>query len=199
MALDINHYNALFLDNPGQNDATKYGAQIHSQAQATYRCIGVHHLTPDENAGNHHVYLDVLDERGQRIPQAKIEWTWQGRKLTEPAPPVTIDKPDHEPGTNIAVNWGQTISVCIQDETSDTVSNLHTRHPDESSPDAENGNTRGHHSFYVVFQRHSANGPPTPPPVAGCEEQLIRIAELDAAIDVTVSKLKEAISILQEA
>ncbi len=68
--LDINHYNALFLDYPGQNDATNYGVQIHPHplANPTYRCHGVHHPTPDENAGNHHISLDILDEQGQPHP-----------------------------------------------------------------------------------------------------------------------------------
>jgi len=168
MSLDINHYNALFLDNPGQNDATTYDVKLHrfiDTSQPYYRCIGIHHLSPDENAGNHHVFLDVLDEQGQRMRQAQIEWTWDGRKLTQPAPPVTINKADTEPGTNIAINWAQNISVSILHQHSDLVLNLHTRHPDESSPDAENGNTRGHHSFYVVFQRQPGDDtPPVPPP-----------------------------------
>ncbi len=32
MSLDINHYNALFLASPGQNDATKYGVDTTSPA-----------------------------------------------------------------------------------------------------------------------------------------------------------------------
>lgn len=209
MTLDINHYNALFLDNPGQNDATKYGVKMHrfiDTALPHFRCIGVHHLTPGENAGKHHVFLDVLNEQGQRMHQAQIEWTWQGRRLEEPAPPVTIDKPDTEPGTNIPINWAQTITLSILNQRSDAVTNLHTRHSDESSPDAENGtvpapggNTRGHHSFYVVFQHQSGDGAPTPPPAPGCEELLIRIAELAATLDVTVAKLQEIISMIQEA
>jgi hypothetical protein len=217
MALDINHYNALFLDSPGQNDAAKYGVKLahpgpnrEAGAGCTrgeditfFRCIGIHHLTPDENAGNHHIYLDVLNEQGQRMRQTQIEWTWDGRQLDEPAPPVTIDKPDTEPGTNIPLNWAQTASVSVQDNPTDTVTNLHTRHPDEGD---NGGNTRGHHSFYVVFQLQSGDGvppptqpPPTEPPTTECEQLLIRIAELDAAIDVAASKLQDVITILQEA
>ena len=197
MTLDINHYNALFLANPGQNDATKYGVKItlSHTTPAPYRCIGVHHLTPDENVGKHHVFLDVLDEQGQRIRQAQLEWTWEGRRLEEPAPPVTIDKPDTEPGTNIAMNWAQTITVSILNQRSDAVTNLHTRHPDEGET---NGNSRGHHSFYVVFQRQSGDSPP-PPPDSDCEQYLVKIAELDAVLDVTVAKLQEIITMIKDA
>ena len=154
-----------------------------------------------------HVFLDVLDEQGQRIRQAQIEWTWQGRKLTEPAPPVTIDKPDTEPGTNIPMNWAQTLSVTMKGEYSDTVTNLHTRHPDEGE---QGGNTRGHHSFYVVFQRQSGDDTPPPvteppptqpptPPGSREEELLVRIAELDAVIDVSAAKLQDVINMLKDA
>lgn len=197
MILDINHYNATFLQDPGQNDATDYGVKIAYYTQGgditPFSCIGIHHLTPDENAGNHHVFIDVLDEQGQRIQQAQIEWTWIGRQLDEPAPPVTIDKPPTEPGTNIPMNWAQTVSLFIKGQPSDTVLNLHTRHPDEGT-----GNTRGHHSFYVVFQRKPAHTQP-PPPNADCEQYLVRIAELDAVIDVTASKLQDVITMLKDA
>ncbi len=203
--LDINHYNALFLATPGQNDATKYGVDTTQPAgPAHYRCIGIHHLTPEENSGNHHAYLDVLDQQGQRIREAQIEWTWIGRRLEEPAPPPTLDKPDTEPGTNIPIQWAQTISVAVLGHPSDTVHNLHTRHPDEG----DGGNTRGHHSFYVVFQRTDAAGgppidsvpPPTPPPGAPTTEQLlVRIAELHLVINVAGDKLQDVIDMLREA
>ncbi len=242
MAVDINHYNALFRDNPGQNDATRYGAKIDpctgGSGAAPFRCIGIHHLTPDENAGNHHVFLDVLDEQGQRIRQEQIEWTWGARRLDEQAPSsITIDKPDREPGTNIPMNWAQTISVSVKGELSDRVTNLHTRHPAEiGDPDcraeaggtvpAPGGNTRDHHSFYVVFQRQPGDGPPPPtdvmpalgeapreqkrdlrpreqkrdlrpsPPHATQEELLLRIAEQNAVIYVAACKLQDVISML---
>lgn len=196
MSLDINHYNALFLDTPGGNDATRYGAQIKpllpTDAQH-FRCIGVHHLTPEENAGNHHIYLDVLDEQGQRIPQAQIEWTWTGRRLEEPAPPATIDKPDTEPGTNIPINWAQTISVMVMGQPGDSVHNLHTRHPDEGE---NGGNTRGHHSFYVVFQRATAGTtPPTPPPDADLVEKYNRLVQKTATARAL---LQETLDVLIE-
>ena len=193
MALDINHYNALFLDSPGQNDAVKYGVSISPCTRGAgvtiYRCIGIHHLTPTENAGNHHAFLDVLDEQGQRIHQTAIEWSWQGRKLDEPAPPVVIDKPDTEPGTNIPMNWAQTISASVKGHPTDTVINLHTRHPDEGE---NGGNSRGHHSFYVVFQRQSGDGPPPPtepPPPAN---------DLAKRIATACDLLQQTLDVLQE-
>lgn len=202
MSLDINHYNAMFLDNPGQNDATKYGVKISRCTRTTdrhYRCIGIHHLSPDENAGNHHVFLDVLDEQGHRIPQAQIEWTWIGRHLDEPAPPVTIDKPPTEPGTNLPMNWAQTISASVKDHPSDTVLNLHTRHPDEGE---NGGNTRGHHSFYVVFQQQSGDGtppptdpPPTDPPPTDLAEKYNRLVQKTRTARAL---LQQTLDVLQE-
>jgi len=143
------------------NDAAAYDVRMVSAnnvaAGETYwRIIGIHHLLPDENAGKHHVYLEALDENGQRIknPFAWAGWTWEGRQPDQRADPVPLDKPDHEPAGNIAMYFNQTVTAWINGlsagahDKSDKAENLHTRHPDEGT-----GNTLGHHSFYVVFQR----------------------------------------------
>lgn len=159
-------YNQQFLENPGQNDAEAYGVRIQRAPAAAMRCIGVHHLTGPENRGNHHIYLDVLDEDGERLKGAVILYTWQGH----PSDPlkVTCDKPDHEPAANIPLYPGQIVTLWVDTGdvigASDQVSGIHTAHPDEDA-----GNTRYHHSFYVVFQLRSPGTPaiperPTPPP-----------------------------------
>lgn len=143
----------------------RYGVQIAPipAAGLAFRCIGVHHLLPGENGGNHNIFLDVLDQAGNRIQRAEIFWGWEGMRAGETPRPAVVDKPANEPGTNISLNYGQTVYLsadmpAFSDHPSDSVSGLHTRHPDETP-----GNTLGHHSFYVVFQLRDVGTSPPPP------------------------------------
>ncbi len=47
------------------NDATGFGVQIQPAGLApgttVLAGVRVHHLTPQENGGNHHIYMDVYD------------------------------------------------------------------------------------------------------------------------------------------
>ncbi|MGQ9503102.1 MAG: hypothetical protein ACUVSF_14005 [Anaerolineae bacterium] len=157
------------MADPGQNDAAAYGVQIHHNAGAVMRCIGVHHLTATENKGNHHIYLDILDEDGQRLDGAVALYTWQGRA----GDPLRIicDKPADEPAANIPMWPGQIITLWVDTGAvvgaSDQVSGLHTAHPDE-----EGGNTRFHHSFYVVFQLRRNALVPQPPEHAAPQPEI---------------------------
>jgi hypothetical protein len=147
----LNHktYNQAFIANPGQLPASKYGITIvkpdPTLGKVQWRCIGVHHLTGQENAGNHHVYLDVLDEKGNRINGARLMVVNNGKVPYQ----VTIDKPADEAGANLPMYWNDILAIYIAgDHPGDKVVGFHTRHEDE-----EQGTTRGHHSFYVVWQR----------------------------------------------
>jgi hypothetical protein len=156
---DAAKYAALFVQRQGDfTDCAKYSVSVNVLAGTMYRCIGVHHLTPDENMGNHNIYVDVLDESGKRVKNAVVNWNWVGQKASEQSPPVVLDKPASEPGGNIALGAGQIVTVWVSGGTSDVIANLRTDHPDEGA-----GNTRYHHSFYVVWQRGKAPGPPQPP------------------------------------
>jgi hypothetical protein len=176
MAFNHQQYVNLYVQNAnngGQpiNDAADYGVRIMEAAipegEVYWRVIGIHHLYPRENFGNHHVYLEAVDENGQRIknPYAWAGWTWEGRQPGQRADPVILDKPPYEAAGNIALHIQQTVEVWIKglsptaNEPSDHVANLHTRHPDEPLEDGSLLNSIGHHSFYVVFQR-SRKGPP---------------------------------------
>ncbi len=81
------------------NDATAYGVAVvpaDVPPGATYwQAVRVHHLTPTENHGNHHIFLDALDEGGNRINGARARITWPGGEQT-----ITVDKPLNEPGAN---------------------------------------------------------------------------------------------------
>ncbi|MER2598847.1 MAG: hypothetical protein ABTQ73_04960 [Caldilineales bacterium] len=136
------------------NDAAAYGVVVQPVTVAPgttcWRAVRVHHLTPEENHGNHHIFLDALNEAGERVFDAAVRVTWPGGQQT-----VTITKPLGEPGADFALWKWQMAAVEMNDLPSDRVEGLHTDHPDEAS----NGNTRFHHSFSVVFQRTTAAQP----------------------------------------
>jgi hypothetical protein len=150
------------MTNEPINDASAYGVTIvpaDAPEGATYwRAMRVHHLTPDENQGRHHIFLDALDETGSRVSGAQARVNWPGGEQT-----ITVDKPLGEPGSNFPMWKWQICTVEMLGLPSDRVENLHTGHPDE--PPGQ-GNTLFHHSFEVVFQRavSSAGQPPMPPP-----------------------------------
>lgn len=152
-------YERAFLARPYQNDAEAYGVQVERPPAPVYRAIGIHHLTPDENRGLHHVYADVITAHGSRVAGIPIGWDWIGRDAHENAPPVPIDKPYDEPGANIPMGASQVVSVWVGiPGIGDVVTGLSTAHPDEAP-----GNTRGHHSFLVVFLV-GENAAPAPSP-----------------------------------
>jgi hypothetical protein len=129
------------------NDATAYGVSIVSaqvvKDEIYWKCIKVHHLTPEENLGNHNVFVDVLDENDQRVYGTQLSLKWPtGSGIG------TIDKPLNEAGTNFPLWKNQVVEIEVIGRPSDRVVGLHTGHPNEGS-----GNTLYHHSFYVVFKR----------------------------------------------
>lgn len=171
MGFNPQQYNTEYLlrsrgtAEPANDAAETYGVKIVgadvAEGEVYWRVIGVHHLLPRENFGNHHVYIEALDEEGRRVqpPVAWAGWTWRGRRPDERADPVPLDKPTTEAAGNITMHFGQVISVWINgrardaSEKSDRVEELHTSHPDEPLPNGAILNGLGHHSFYVVFQR----------------------------------------------
>lgn len=176
--MPFNHkaYNIRFLAKPDSHGAAKYGVEVIpavvQPGQVYWRVIGIHHLLPEENMSNRNVFMDVLDEQGNRIKNPIIwaGWTWEGIQGHERADPTPLDKPDNETAGNISVGGNQKIAVWIKgrsrasNDKSDWVTGLHTGHPDEVLPDGRKLNTWGHHSFYVVFQRTVKTGA-TPPPI----------------------------------
>jgi hypothetical protein len=146
------------------NQAADYGINvIKAPTGPAWRCIGIFKLAPQENRGRHNVFVDVLDENGLRTRQPTINWTWY---MDAPTQTVRLDKPDNEPATNIPVEKSYTVTLSVNGDglPSDSVGGIHTRHRDEGE-----GNTYGHHSFHIVFQRQDSAVvlPPVPvdPPV----------------------------------
>ena len=171
MAFNLHQYNNEYVLNARENNdpindaAEQYGVRIVeadvAEGETYWKVIGIHHLLPRENFGNHHVYLEALDQEGRRFsaPFVWAGWTWQNRNPQERADPVILDKPTSEPAGNITMHFGQNVSAWIKglnrdsQDKSDQVENLHSTHPDEPLPDGSILNGLGHHSFYVVFQR----------------------------------------------
>lgn len=177
-------------DEPIFNNAHRYGIRVRQLGEISlplgatryWRVIGVHHLTGTENRGNHHVYADILDEDGERINGAKLIL-----KQNE-APPefAVIDKPPHEPGTNFPMwsNTRATVAVHYDDLPSEEVCDLRTDHADE-----EVGNTWGHHSFYVVFQRTPVSAPSDATSLAGPNERVSSLAGPSLSLEETVASV----------
>ncbi|MGD9726271.1 MAG: hypothetical protein AB7R40_22305 [Nitrospiraceae bacterium] len=150
------------------NTAAGYGAGVVPadvfEGERYWKAVQVRHLLPAENGRRHHVYVDVVDEDGQRVRNGalaplilhrRIAWDWNGRRPDEVADPKPLDKPDGEPAGNVPMGLGQVVQVSIKGDglESDTVTGLHTNWPDEVGPDGKTGNTVGHHSYHVIFQR----------------------------------------------
>lgn len=158
MAFDFRRWIETFKQQLGFNDAKAYGVIIDHRSAALWQVIGVHHLSGDENNGNHNVFLDVLDEDGLRVYGAHVSWGWNDMRSDEKPGDVVIDKPTYEPGGNLAMHKGQKVFCYIPGDRSDYVKGLHIGHADEGD-----GNTWGHHSFYVVFQKVNSSAPPELP------------------------------------
>jgi hypothetical protein len=129
------------------NDAVAYGVrvvEVEVEPGVEYWKIArVHHLTPEENYGRHHIFLDALDEAGNRLFGSRALVRWDGGSEK-----IVVDKPLGEPGTNFPLWKWQICSLEMLDLPSDRVDNLRTDHPDEAS-----GNSLFHHSFSVTVQR----------------------------------------------
>lgn len=140
------------------NDAQGYGVTIAPAPVAPgawyWQAVRVHHLSSEENGGNHHIFLDLLDSAtptdagplGGRVSGARARITWDGGEQI-----VTVDKPPNEPGTNFPLwKWQvctvQALGLPGEELPSDRVAGMHTGHPDEGA-----GNTLFHHSFAVTF------------------------------------------------
>lgn len=140
------------------NDAQAYGVEIRPATVAPggwyWQVVRVHHLTPEENGGNHHIYMVILDPaigdgsnpNGGRVYGARVRVTWDGGEQI-----VTVDKPANEPGTNFPMwKWqvcaAEALGLPGLELPSDRVTGMHTAHPDEAP-----GNTLFHHSFSITF------------------------------------------------
>ena len=144
------------LDSSGlpalESNAEPYGVTVEpvtvTPGTRYWRLTRVHHLSPQENAGRHHIYIDATKADGSRAFNSQAHITWEGGEHT-----VTVDKPLNEPGTNFPLFKWQVCTVKMQGMPSDKVSGISSGHPDEPNPDgSQSGNTLFHHSFMLLFQ-----------------------------------------------
>lgn len=172
------------------NEAVQYGVNVvRAGTPSAWRCIGVYRLAPDENTGKHNVFVDVLDDNGNRTRIPSVNWTWY---MDAPTQVARLDKPDDEPAADFPINKQDTITLCIDGDglPSDSVGGIHTRHNDEGA-----GNTYGHFSYYVVFQRQRAAviAPPVERPT-GSELDALRAENLALR-----KRIADAIGVLEAA
>jgi hypothetical protein len=130
-----------------QVDTEKYGVTVEpaevALGQTYWRMTEVHHLTPQENRGNHHLFLKASDEYGQPVPGARVRVSWDGGQED-----VLLDEPGDEAETGFPMSKGHVYSVQAIGLPADLVSGLHVEHPDEGA-----GNMLYRHSFRLSWQR----------------------------------------------
>ncbi len=111
-----------------------------TKAISKWRCVHVHKLADNENQGNHNVYVDLIDESGQRIahPAEKLYFGWSGSATHS----TEFEKPEWEPGANFMLTAGE-YAWCQIGTGSDIVNDLLGE--------------AGHTSYYIVFQRQNSD------------------------------------------
>lgn len=123
-----------------------------------WKCVLLHRLYPEENASNHNIYIDLIDEFGvyysaDSAAGIHFQYSWEGMQENEKPPLGKFEKQQPEPLGNVPMYKGQRMSVMVYDGSalSDVVSGLHTNLPSDGD-----GNSPGHHSYWIVFQKGSA-------------------------------------------
>lgn len=137
------------------NQAKNYGVEIKlpngiKPGDWYFKAVNVRHLPQEENSGNHHIYVDVLDKEGMRIYGSQVSVQDSFNNIFY----AIIDKPLNEPGGNYPMFGHEidppnkrTVYVSQPNMLSEVVSGIHPAHPDEPP-----GNTLFHHSFSIIFK-----------------------------------------------
>jgi hypothetical protein len=129
---------------------------------AYFAIIGLFHLPGHQNNGNHHLYFDCIDAQGNRLFGTEFRVEWEGITPEQIAglSPIRIDKPTNEPGANFGMKWEQILyGFFIDNIPVDRFRGVHIRYEDDGE-----GNSRGHHSHYIVLQKRFFS-PPVEPPI----------------------------------
>jgi roadblock/LC7 domain-containing protein len=140
-----------------------------------WRCVHVHKLELDENQGSHNVYVDVIDESGQRIahPSVTVSFGWTGSTTQT----TIFEKPEWEPGANFMLTAGE-YAWCAIGNDSDIVNGLFGE--------------AGHTSYYIVFQRQNSDVVTEP------HQPNTVIVPMDVILDIRMKlkALQDAVAIL---
>lgn len=179
--MNVFEWRQLYVDNPLDGfDAVKemFGINIEPvdpelalEAGGYFKIVGVRHLLPQENGGNHHLFMDILDERGEQLRFLSVSWDWEGRYEGQRHDPVFLDKPTNEPSGNIPIGskqiiWAQPLTAAPAER----IDHVHTQ-----VATADGSNTLYHHSFYVLWMFvpyvEEPDPDPDPEPIPDdCEE-----------------------------
>jgi hypothetical protein len=195
----FDEYKEHYLAEGPLNDAGEYDVIVDvlspEKEELYYQCMGVVHLPGHLNAGKHNIYVDLVDEDGKRIMNSYVEWGWLGMRVDETPGPIVIDKPSNEI-SSVPMHWGQTIWLEPAGFRTDIVQGMNTAHPDE-----DEGNTIGHHSFYVLFQRTQTMTTPELPEIPDfeCMEEVIRLVNKTSEMLTVLSDYAEQVNEALEA
>lgn len=145
------------------NDCERLGITIQRVDNAAQfaRCVVVHLLTKEENGGQHNLFMDVINEKSERLNGSLLRGQNNNIVLS-----ARIDKPPNEFGTNFSIFTQDTINAWVSEVpgisgniASDRVNGFSTRW---GGP-IVGGQEYGHISFYVIWMVLT-DIPPIPPP-----------------------------------
>ncbi len=132
-----------------KNDAKPYGVHVKPASvrpgDVYWQVVLVHHLTPEENRKRHHIFVEVLDENGERAKDVEIIVKNGGTHVqkTETSP--------QKPALAFPMKGWTIYEVRVAGMPSDRVVNLTTALPAEGK-----GTPEGRHSFLIVWRRTRA-------------------------------------------
>lgn len=135
------------------NLASRYGVSVESigtqqDLERYWQVRRVRHLTPEENEGRHHIFVQAHFAENSQHSEATVRITWEGGSQD-----FTLEKNQRNSILSFAMFTWQTCNVSMVDAHSELVSGLTANHPDELSERGERtGNTLFHHSFLVEFE-----------------------------------------------
>lgn len=144
---------ATGVDSDSANQAKHYGVTIdpivaQQDLERFWQVRNVRHLTPEENEGRHHIFVQAHFDENSQNPEASVRITWEGGSQD-----FSLEKSDRNSILSFAMFTWQTCSVSMADAQSESVAGLTANHPDELSEEGERtGNTLFHHSFLVEFE-----------------------------------------------
>lgn len=130
-----------------QQDLSHFGASLQRVSapigSVYWKLIEARHADPNrEFGGDQHVYIEALDENGNKLRNLHAQVV-NGTRTHHPP----LDKKLNEPGTNWPLFPGDRVLVSMPGGLSDQIGPLHT------GMGAYKGGDWSHHTWYLVFQR----------------------------------------------
>ena len=141
------------VDSDNANLASHYGVTIdpivvQQDLDRYWEVRSVRHLTPEENEGRHHIFVQAHFDENSQNSEASVRITWEGGSQD-----FSLERSNRNSILSFAMFTWQTCSVSMADAQSERVTGLTANHPDELSEAGERtGNTLFHHSFLVEFE-----------------------------------------------